>query len=215
MNIGSSDHRGQDRLHARHLPDMPKGMPVPREVWERQYQNGEWNYLESDDEAAHYQAIAQFYARHGAGHSVLDIGCGTGVMYRYLAAAGGMPPYRYTGIDLSAAALEQAARREPYADFRQADYSSESLDGKFGCIIFNETLYCFENPLTILDRCARDNMEHNAVLIISMYGDHHDDIWHGIARHHAVLDEAEVENARQVRWKIKVLRPHAVAHDIR
>lgn len=209
MNVASPGHYGQNRNHDRPLQDTPKGRPVPREVWEQQYRNGEWDYLESDDEAAHYQAIAQFYEQHAAGRSVLDIGCGTGVMYRFLTATGSMPPYRYTGIDLSAAALEQGTQRDPYADYRQADYSSESIEGRFGCIIFNETLYCFENPLTILDRCARENMEHHAVLIISMYGDHHDSIWDGIARHHAVLDETEVKNARQVRWKIKVIRPHA------
>lgn len=209
MDFAFPSHRGQDPAHAQRMPDMQKGTPVPREVWERQYQNGEWDYLESDDEAAHYEAIARFYARHGEGRSVLDVGCGTGLMYRYLTTAAGMPAYRYTGIDLSAAALEQAARRDPYADFRQADYSSESVDGRFGCIIFNETLYSFENPLAILNRCMRENMEHDAMFIISMYGDHHDGIWNGIARQHTVMDETEVENARQVRWKIKVIRPQA------
>jgi SAM-dependent methyltransferase len=187
--------------------ELQKGIAAPREVWEQQYQNGDWDYLESEDEAAHYQAIAQCYASHGQEHSVLDVGCGTGLLYRHLAMAAGTPTLQYTGIDLSGAALAQAAQRYPQASFLQLDYSNDAIAAKFGCVIFNETLYYFESPLAILEKCVRENMEQDALFLISMYGDHHDGIWNDIAARYRVMDEMTVENARQVRWKIRAILP--------
>jgi SAM-dependent methyltransferase len=207
MNSISSARSEPDPIHCPNPPDAQKGIPIPREAWERQYRNGEWDYLECDDEAAHYQAITRFYASHGKNRSVLDVGCGTGILYQYLKTSAGMHPSRYVGIDLSEAAVRQAAQRYPEADFRQLDYSSSSIDMKFACLIFNETLYFFENPMAILNKSVRENMDRDSLFIISMYGDHHEGIWNNVAMHYTVLDEMEVENERQVRWKIQALRP--------
>jgi len=186
-----------------------RGTPVEREIWERQYRQGEWDYLAGEDEAGHYLAIARFcrlYLEHGA---VLDIGCGTGILAGYLRNAG-MALARYTGIDLAGEAVRRAASQFPEARFLQFDYSAGSFSGRYDGVVFNETLYCFANPLAIIDKCIAENTHAGSLLLISMYGDHHEAIWDALdARCDTVAEEVVENTGRDVRWKIRVLRPRA------
>jgi hypothetical protein len=52
-------------------------------------------------------------------------------------------------------------------------------------------------------------MHAGSLLIISMYGDHHEALWDAIAARCNTADEQVVENSRGVRWKIRALRPKA------
>jgi 2-polyprenyl-3-methyl-5-hydroxy-6-metoxy-1,4-benzoquinol methylase len=192
---------------ARH--ERIKGSPAAREVWEQQYRSGGWDYLAGEDEAGHYLAIAEFCRRHLRGSSLLDIGCGTGILVGCLQRHAGMAPSRYTGIDLAEAAVRQAASSHPGARITRLDYSTDVVPGRYDGVIFNETLYCFDDPVAILDKSIADNMHAGSLLIISMYGDHHEAIWDAIASRCDTVDEQVVENSRGVRWKIRALRPKA------
>lgn len=184
-----------------------KGSPEPAGVWDAQYRAGAWDYLESDDELAHYLAICNLYQRHLRDRTVLDLGCGTGTLYRHLVERSGMDPSRYTGTDLSEAALRLAADRHPEARFERCDYSTDPISERFGCVVFNETLYCFEDPVRILQKSLQENLQDGGLLIVSIYGDHHEALWQAIAACCATVDEQIVENDRQVRWKIRALKP--------
>jgi trans-aconitate methyltransferase len=190
-----------------------KGGSIAREVWERQYRDGGWNYLAGDDEAGHYQAIAEFYGRYLPDGSVLDIGCGAGILVAYLRWHAGMEPLRYTGIDLAQEAVDQAASSYPGASFSRHDYGAYRVPGRFDGVIFNETLYCFDDPMAILDKSIGQNMHAGSLLIVSMYGDHHESIWGAVAARGDCVDEQVVENDAGVRWKIRVLRPRHLAAD--
>jgi 2-polyprenyl-3-methyl-5-hydroxy-6-metoxy-1,4-benzoquinol methylase len=183
-----------------------KGSAAPREVWEQQYRSRGWDYLASPEEAGHYLAIADLCRRHLSGASLLDIGCGTGILAGYLQRDAGMAPSRYSGIDLAQEAVSQAALSYPGARFSRLDYSTDPVAGRYDGVIFNETIYCFDDPLAIVDKSIVDNMHARSLLIISMYGDHHEALWDAIAARCSTVDERLVENSRGVRWKIRALR---------
>jgi trans-aconitate methyltransferase len=191
-------------MNPRH--ERAKGTSVAREVWEQQYRSGGWDYLADQDEAGHYLAIAQFCGRCLGDGSVLDIGCGTGILVAYLQRQAGMAPSRYFGVDLAQQAVDQAAAACPGAHFTRLDYRTDTVPGRFDVVIFNETLYCFDDPVAILDKSIAENMHAGSLLIVSMYGEHHEAIWDAIAARCNIVDEQLVENNR-VRWKVRVLRP--------
>jgi SAM-dependent methyltransferase len=197
----------EDAMHkATDLP-RPKGSPAARDVWESQYASGAWDYLAGDDEAGHYLAIARLLAQHRPRGTLLDIGCGAGILLDHLQREDGIDAARYTGIDLAQAAVEQAAARHPGAHFLQFDYAAAALPGRFEAIIFNETLYCFADPMGIVDKCLAGNAGPDALLIVSMYGSHHEDIWTALSGRCATEGEEIVENRqRGVRWTIRALR---------
>jgi 2-polyprenyl-3-methyl-5-hydroxy-6-metoxy-1,4-benzoquinol methylase len=187
-----------------------RGTPVERETWERQYRSGEWDYLAGEDEAGHYLAIARFCGRYLEHGTLLDIGCGAGILPSHLQAHAGMALARYTGIDLAEEAVRRASLQFPEARFLQFDYNAGSLPGRYDGVIFNETLYCFDDPLAIIDKCIAENTHPGSLLFISMYGDHHEAIWDAVStRCHTLAEEVVQNTARNVRWKIRVLRPGA------
>jgi 2-polyprenyl-3-methyl-5-hydroxy-6-metoxy-1,4-benzoquinol methylase len=188
-------------------PNRPRGSPAARETWESQYASGAWDYLAGDDEAGHYLAIAGFCKAHFPQGRLLDIGCGTGILLDYLQRDAALEPGRYTGIDLAQEALRQAAQRFPEAHFAQCDYAATGFPGRYDALVFNETLYCFADPLAILEKCLAENAAPGALLIISMYGEHHEDIWTAVTARCDVVDEQLVENReRGVLWKVRALR---------
>ena len=82
------------------------GSPVSKNIWEAQFKDGKWDYLYADQEALHYKSIAKFYRQYGKG-SMLDVGCGQGVLYHYL-QQDIHPPEAYLGVDISDTAIMQA-----------------------------------------------------------------------------------------------------------
>jgi trans-aconitate methyltransferase len=185
-----------------------KGSSSPREVWEQQYRSGGWDYLGGEDEAGHYLAIAQLWARQPGHASLLDIGCGTGILLAYLQRHAGLAPAHYTGVDLADEAVRQAASAWPQASFSRLDYSTDTVAGRYDGVVFNETLYCFDDPLAILEKSIAENMHAGSLLIVSMYGEHHAPIWDAIAARCDTLDERVVKNSRAM-WKVRALRPLA------
>lgn len=82
--------------------------------------------------------------------SVLDVGCGTGMLSEQL--LGALPSCRLTGIDLSPAMVERArARLADRAEVREAD--AERLpfhDGAFDLVVCNDSFHHYPDP----DRAA-------------------------------------------------------------
>lgn len=183
-----------------------KGAPVPAQRWEEQFRAGSWDYLESDAEAAHYQALCAFYQSYLPHGSLLDVGCGIGTLYRYLAASAGMPASRYSGIDIAQEAVRQAAARFAGASFKQCDYSLEAVEGRFDGVVFNETLYYFSDPVAILKKSIASNLKAGGCVMVSMYGEHHEDLWQAAMKLIPVLDEKLVQNEQQVRWTVRIFR---------
>lgn len=65
------------------------------------------------------------------------------------------------------------------------------------------------DPAAIMDKSIAENMYAGSLLVVSMYGHHHEPIWDAIASRCDTVDEQVVENDDRVHWKIRVLRPKA------
>lgn len=106
--------------------------------WDRMFAEGKWDYLDSSGEAARYALIAGYIHRQPGSVRVLDVGCGTGLLWRYLDHS----RVRYVGTDLSAAAIAQARDRFPDTEFNCSDLSryEPPAGEQFDAVVFNEVL---------------------------------------------------------------------------
>lgn len=108
-------------------------MSVDRQPPTADGQAGDWQHLEQPEQTLRYAVVAQMI-KDAKPQSVLDIGCGTGILSRHL------PGTEYLGIDSS----EDAIRRTHGShsrEFRHADFMATDIDWKFDAVVLNESLY--------------------------------------------------------------------------
>ena len=181
------------------------GNRVSKSIWEKQFKEKGWDYLYTDEEKDHYLAIVNLINKQ-TGRKLLDIGCGQGVLYYYLKAVA--EPLHYLGIDISGVAIEQAKASFPEANFKQLDFDYQKLEGKFDVIIFNETLYYFNRPLSIIQKCINENLNNGGYFIISMC-DYigHEIIWQKLKQQYNFLSIEEIINLNQQKWKVGLFSP--------
>ncbi len=198
--------KAKNLLHRLFFRRFGFGNRVPKIIWEKQFSKGDWDYLESKDEELHYKIITKFYDQQKNKNSILDIGCGKGVLYKYLKENDSLPVSDYMGIDLSVKAVEAAQQRFPGVHFQQLDFENAGVQKKFDVIIFNESVYYFPRPLKIIDKCCSQNLNKNGVIIISMFDlPGHDAIWKKIEEQYQIIMEEEVVNDKKEKWRIKVV----------
>jgi SAM-dependent methyltransferase len=167
---------------------------------------GQVENLEDADHAAHYLSICELVQRHAGEGTVLDVGCGSGRLYHYLTEYTGMPAAAYTGIDICADAVRLAAARFPEAGFGRRDYGRESVGSHFDCVIFNDSLHCFDDPGAILDKCIDRNMHACSVLIVAMPDGRDDPIRRLLALRFCVLDERTVRDGDGSAWILQTMK---------
>jgi 2-polyprenyl-6-hydroxyphenyl methylase/3-demethylubiquinone-9 3-methyltransferase len=123
--------------------------PAPElEQWAERYEVGGWDYLGGIDQIAQYSMIAG-YIRFLGCRSILDVGCGTGLLRERLE---GVDFQRYVGVDPVAVALEAANK---HADDRTTLLLGDAFLpdlGQFDAVVCNEVLYCVPEPLPLIDR---------------------------------------------------------------
>src|SRR5258708_5197336 len=140
--------------------------PPASEEWNREYQHGAWQRLDDLAELAHYSVILG-YCCFFKSRSILDIGCGHGVMAKMLKAA----PYEaYHGIDVSshAVAAAEAGCGNAMTRFFLADAATYRPERRFDTVIFNECLYYFERPEALMVR-YREFLEPGGRMIVSTF----------------------------------------------
>src|SRR3954453_14901971 len=119
--------------------------PLSKEAWEEQYRQGGWEFMRRLDEVARYSLIAGYLHHLKPGGSVLDVGSGEGLLADHLRPYGYA---RYHGIDLSEAAIAQAASRAgERTTFAAADAETYVPPGTFDAVVFNECVYYFNDPV--------------------------------------------------------------------
>jgi trans-aconitate methyltransferase len=187
-----------------------------RASWNREYARGDWDVLESEDEAPRYQAIAAIARRLPRPPRVLDVGCGEGWLYPALARelVGFASAGHYHGIDLSDEALRRAsARLPPDAVRQQADAARFVPTERYDLIVLNEILNYLPRPLEVLARLG-GALEPGGLMIVSLFdyflGNR---VGRAIDAHHGStarpVETVEVRGGRGLRWRIRVLPAQA------
>lgn len=178
-------------------------VPVSREEWERQYAAGGWEFLRGTDELARYGVLIAYLHHLHPGGSVLDVGCGEGLLRDRLAPLGYS---RFVGVDLSEAAVAAAeGRGDPRARFEAADAERYTPAGRFDAVVFNECLYYFEDPLGAVRR-FRAFLEEGGTLVVSMFRSRRAAaIQSGLEAELTLLEKVAVSN-RKGTWVVSLFR---------
>jgi 2-polyprenyl-3-methyl-5-hydroxy-6-metoxy-1,4-benzoquinol methylase len=175
-----------------------------RTEWEQQYARGRWDYLRGTGELARYSIIAGYCCYFKPSGAILDIGCGEGILKERL------HPHAYsyyTGIDISAEAIKTAlGRRDDKSTFIPADANTYIPQRAFDIIVFNECLYHFENPLSLMQR-YEPFLNDDGLYIASIVS--HDktlSIWKIVESCYLPEDAVEISHMSGLAWRIKVYR---------
>lgn len=152
---------------------------IARPDWDEQYAAGRWDYLADSSEAHRYGVLAGYARKSGARH-VLDIGCGSGLLYREL----GGPSFNgsYLGMDWSISALPRGLGGAGHY-FICGDASNLPLRSTFDLIVLSEVLYYLPNPEATV-RDLRKMLRATGLLLISIYQPPEDRLnrWRGTVR---------------------------------
>jgi SAM-dependent methyltransferase len=182
------------RLRSTRQPDALPGI----DDWNSEFESGKWDYLARLPELARYSVLVGYAMHFNPAGSIMDVGCGAGVLYRRLRPYG---VERYLGIDLSSCAIDKlrGLGDERYT-FVVADAQRYVPTESFDTIVFNEVLYYFRDPLATVQNYA-GALKSGGVLLLSTCTQFKGGsaILEQLKRRYAVLDETRVTH-RSARW---------------
>jgi len=185
------------------------GLLQPAQTWEAQYAAGRWDYLAQLSELARFSILAGYICHLKPGGTVLDTGCGQGVLLRRLPSS---CYSRYVGIDVSSSAISVAQEQgNERSTFLAADCEEYSPTEHFDVIVFNEVLCCLRDPLRTVERYMR-SLNPGGLLLVSMCtaASGSSTILRRLKRAYATVDEVRVvHSGRKVSWVCTALRPEA------
>jgi len=124
---------------------------------------GDWQGLTSPIQAPRYREIASIIEQFCSNASVLDVGCGEGILREYL------PKAQYRGIEPSAKAAESARAQHGYDSVVHC--TAEEFDPGmclWDCVVFNEVLYYCVDPTYLLEKYAKQ-VKPGGIVIVSIY----------------------------------------------
>ncbi|MAA98649.1 MAG: ArsR family transcriptional regulator [Stappia sp.] len=184
--------------------------------WDEEYRRGRWSFLRDLPESGRYGIIGMWLSLNGALDSVLDIGCGEGLLYERLAPMG---VGRYVGIDLAPAALGIANVDADKASLRAADLHTFTPEPgeAFKAVVFNEVLHFSEDPAAAVARYV-PFLEPGGVIAISMYSPKRPEsganrliarLWEATdGDEWEVLDDCRLtSDSKNVTWRLRLIRP--------
>jgi SAM-dependent methyltransferase len=180
--------------------------PASAPVVEDEYACGRWDYLKNLEEMSRYAVIAGYCLHGGDVSSVLDLGCGSGLLRRWLRPLGRI---EYVGVDRSKIAIDTAKQEwtDGLTDFVAMDIATYVPDRKFDVIIFNEVLYYLDQPGDIVGRFG-DFLKENGRFIVSLWDDPESQrAWRRSRGRVRVVDEVQTRHGSGVSWQIRLCRP--------
>ena len=138
---------------------------VSAETWDREYRDGQWEYLRKMDSLAGLVSILG-YCQFLNPASILDAGCGEGLLAEKLKI---LPYKSYLGMDVSREAIAIATNRlaDDRSRFTVADAWAFETCERFDVIVFNQSLYYLTDPAGILKK-YRAMLNPGGRIIVSM-----------------------------------------------
>jgi 2-polyprenyl-3-methyl-5-hydroxy-6-metoxy-1,4-benzoquinol methylase len=133
--------------------------------WERAYTSGGWDFLSDLYELPRYSLLIGYLRKYPGTPTVLDIGCGTGLLRELLADEDFST---YSGIDLSAEAIKRAA---PLIDGRTSFTVGDAMTidlPSADVVLLNEMLYYSPSPGALLERVA-STVRPGGLVLTSIY----------------------------------------------
>jgi cyclopropane fatty-acyl-phospholipid synthase-like methyltransferase len=185
--------------------------------WDNAYQDGTWDYLAADPSELSRQALtaAQVAIHKAAGQrDILDLGCGEGALSQFVPQSDA-----YTGVDISAEAIEKANQLYPSRKFMTADLASLAVTDfrateRYDAIVLNEVLYYlseeematalnflisatrrWDDPLIVASICRTDLQTLN-------HGSYYWSRLFKTFKHHGSIEVADQKH----RWDIKLFQ---------
>ena len=156
------------------------------------------------DELAHYSVLAGYAKALGPGGSVLDVGCGDGILRTHLHADSFS---RYVGVDFPQAIDRARQREDARTSFVASDMRAFTPAERFDVIVFNESLYYVDDAIAELDRYAAF-LGPGGVFLVSMHRKPKSEgIWNGIGGRFQMIDRVTIGNRAGVEWIIGAFRP--------
>ena len=179
------------------------------QTWEAQYAAGRWDFLAQLSELARFSVLAGYICHLKPGGTVLDTGCGQGVLLRRLPRS---CYSRYVGIDVSGSAISVAQEHgNECSTFLAADCEEYSPAEHFDVIVFNEVLCCLRDPLRTVERYAR-SLNPGGLLLVSLCTAARGSatVLSQLKRVYSTVDEVRVvHSGRKVTWVCTALRHEA------
>jgi SAM-dependent methyltransferase len=178
-------------------PEVPS-----QQRWESEYENGSWGRLRDLTEQAHNGVVLSYIDHLRPEGSVLEIGCGEGILLRRLRQIG----YRdYTGIDISEVVI---ARCQQLSDsktrFVACDAENYVPGSAHDVIVLNECIYYFVEPVATLQRYA-SYLKPGGVFVLSLFDSLRSrPIRRRLKESFFLLDETRISNAKGT-WYCLVL----------
>jgi 2-polyprenyl-6-hydroxyphenyl methylase/3-demethylubiquinone-9 3-methyltransferase len=174
------------------------------EDWADELAKGAYRGYAELDELARYSLIAGYVAWLAPHPTILDVGCGTGIMRGRL---GAVPFSRYVGVDYAPAVLDEARRLEDERTSFILGGPDQAQPHQFDIAIANEVLYETPEPRAFVEEICR-RLVPGGYLVSSNFRHTGDSGLHRILDARLeLIDAVDAKNLtsrvpRQRRWRV-------------
>ena len=172
----------------------------------QQYEKSNWEGLKGLGELGRYSIIVGYAYYFFKAPSILDLGCGEGILQERLAATNYTS---YLGIDFSEVAIANAKKLEnSNTFFAVGDLNYYTAEGIYDLIIYNESLYYLSNPAEVVSKLF-PHLSKDGLFIFSLvdkHGKEQTGLWETLATILHLLESTKVTNSAGHLWTINVYK---------
>jgi 2-polyprenyl-3-methyl-5-hydroxy-6-metoxy-1,4-benzoquinol methylase len=175
------------------------------------YKQGHWKPLRDIHELGHYSIIAGYFLFLKKGGSILDIGCGEGILQERISNSN----YSfYKGIDIAEEAIRIAkAKENSNTGFECINLKEFSTEERFDAVIFNEALYYVGKQAEVVKKYS-SFLKNDGIFIFSNFLSQNNKIcWSEIESSFPKYDQTIITNIYEKSWVCKVLLNNKTDND--